>query len=135
MGVGGEPQTKEVPDADPRYADLLSERVAQAQSQRAALVTAIEEMRIARSLTFADDEHDPEGSTVSLDQARDAALLDRTEQTLTELTAAQQRLASGTYGVCEACGRPIPTERLLARLEARHCVPCSARARTRGAGC
>jgi len=135
MGVGGEPQTKEVPDADPRYADLLSERVAQAQSQRAALVTAIEEMRIARSLTFADDEHDPEGSTVSLDQARDAALLDRTEQTLTELTAAQQRLASGTYGVCEACGRPIPTERLLARPEARHCVPCSARARPRGAGC
>ena len=129
MGVGREPQNKEVPDADPRYADLLSERVAQAVAQRAALVTAIEEMRIARSLTFADDEHDPEGSTVSLDQARDAALLDRTERTLTELTAAQQRLADGTYGVCELCGRPIPTERLLARPEARLCVPCSGRAR------
>jgi len=128
----------EVPDADPRYADLLSERVAQAQSQRAALVTAIDAMRLARSLTFADDEHDPEGSTVSLDQARDAALLDRTEQTLTELTAAQQRLAAGTYGVCEVCGRPIPAERLLARPEARHCVPCSARAGRRtslGVGC
>jgi len=135
MGVGHEPQNKDVPDTDPRYADLLSERVAQAVTQRAALVTAIEEMRIARSLTFADDEHDPEGSTVSLDQARDAALLDRTERTLTELTAAQQRLADGTYGVCELCGRPIPTERLLARPEARHCVPCSARARARGAGC
>jgi DnaK suppressor protein len=130
--VGRESQNKEMPDPDPRYADLLSERVAQARTQREALVTAIEEMRTARSLTFADDEHDPEGSTVSLDQARDAALLDRTEQTLTELTAAQQRLASGRYGVCERCGRPIPTERLLARPEARHCVPCSARARARG---
>ena len=64
---------------------------------------------------------------MSLDQARDSALLDRTEQTRTELTAAQQRLAAGTSGVCEACGRPIPAERLLARPEVRHCVPCSAR--------
>ena len=139
MGVGPQPQNMDVPDADPPYADLLSDRVTQAQTQRTALVAAIEEMRVARSLTFADDEHDPEGSTVSLDQARDAALLERTEQTLTELTAAQQRLASGTYGTCERCGRPIPAERLLARPEARLCVPCSARAAPRastgGVGC
>ena len=128
IDVGRQPQNTNVPDVDPRYADLLSDRVTQAQTQRADLITAIDEMRIARSLTFADDEHDPEGSTVSLDQARDAALLDRTEQTLTELIAAQQRLASGRYGVCEHCGRTIPGERLLARPEARHCVPCAARA-------
>lgn len=101
--------------------------MAQAQTQQTALATAIEDMRVARSLTFADDEHDPEGSTVSLDQARDTALLERTERTLTELRAAQQRLASGTYGMCESCGRDVPTERLLARPEARLCVPCSVR--------
>ena len=112
-----------VPD-DQTYADLLAARVAQARAQRAALVTAIEEMRVARSLTFADDEHDPEGSTVSLDQARDAALLERTERTLAELAAAQQRLATGAYGVCERCGRTIPGERLQARPEARRCVSC-----------
>lgn len=115
----------EVPDADQTYATVLDARLAQARAQRAALVTAIEEMRVARSLTFADDEHDPEGSMVSLDQARDAALLERTEQTLTELAAAQQRLAVGAYGVCGRCGRSIPRERLLARPEARLCVPCS----------
>lgn len=114
-----------MPDADQGYAELLAERVAQARTQRAALVAAIEEMRLARSLTFADDEHDPEGSMVSLDQARDAALLERTEQTLTELAAAQERLAAGAYGVCERCGRAIPPERLLARPDARLCVPCS----------
>jgi DnaK suppressor protein len=114
-----------VSDADPTYAELLSERVAQAQAQQAALVTAIDEMRLARSLTFADDEHDPEGSTVSLDQARDVALLTRTEQSLAELIAAQQRLAAGTYGVCESCGTEIPAERLLARPEARLCLACS----------
>ena len=110
------------------YAALLAERVAQAQAQRAALTSAIAEMRVARSLTVADDEHDPEGSTVSLDQARDAALLTRTDQTLTELVAAQERLAAGRYGGCERCGRAIPAERLRARPEARFCVPCSANA-------
>ncbi len=112
-------------DADQIYAGLLKERLAQAATQQVALATAIEEMRVARSLTFADDEHDPEGSTVSLDQARDAALLDQIDRTVTELIAAQQRLADGTYGVCELCRREISRARMLARPEARLCVPCS----------
>jgi DnaK suppressor protein len=116
-----------VPDPDPIYADLLVERITQARRQVSALRTAIEQMRDARSLTFADDEHDPEGSTVSLDQARDTALLTSTERSLAELVAAQLRLASGTFGSCERCARPIPGERLLARPEARWCVPCSQR--------
>ncbi|MGO1975002.1 MAG: TraR/DksA family transcriptional regulator [Propionibacteriaceae bacterium] len=109
----------------PNLAALLNERVDQTRAQQAALMTAIDDMRETRSLTVADDEHDPEGSTVSLDQARDAALLIRIERTLTELVTAQERLASGGHGICERCGREIPTERLLARPEARHCVPCS----------
>jgi DnaK suppressor protein len=116
-----------VPDPDSIYSDLLAERITQARRQVSALRTAIEQMRDARSLTFADDEHDPEGSTVSLDQARDTALLTSTERTLAELVAAQLRLASGTFGSCERCARPIPRERLLARPEARWCVPCSQR--------
>lgn len=113
---------------DPVAVELLRERVAQAQGQQTALQAAIQDMRMARSLTVADDEHDPEGSTVSLDQARDAALLDRTQRTLAELIAAQERLAAGAYGVCERCGRAIPGDRLRARPEARFCVPCSSRA-------
>ena len=112
---------------DPTPAELLGERLEQVRGQRAALRAAIEDMRLTRSLTVADDEHDPEGSTVSLDQARDLALLDRAERTLAELVAAQERLAAGTYGVCERCGREIPRERLLARPEARLCVPCAQR--------
>jgi DnaK suppressor protein len=105
---------------------LLDQRLVELQAQKAALTTAIAEMRVARSLTFTDDEHDPEGSTVSLDQARDAALLELTEKTLSELVAARQRIAAGTYGRCERCGAEIPAERLLARPEARFCVICAA---------
>lgn len=108
------------------YAAVLDERIAQAQVQRSELARAIEEIRVARSLSLADDEHDPDGSTPSLDQARDVALYERLEQTLTELTEGQQRLASGPFGLCEACGQEIPTERLLARPGARLCVACAA---------
>lgn len=117
-----------VTEPEPTPAELLGERLAQVRAQRTALRAAIDDMRVTRSLTVADDEHDPEGSTVSLDQARDAALLDRAERTLAELVAAQERLAAGPYGVCERCGRAIPPERLVARPEARVCVPCARRA-------
>jgi RNA polymerase-binding transcription factor DksA len=108
------------------FAEALAERRAQALAQRDALLAAIEETRLARSLTFADDEHDPDGSLASLDQARDSALLERTRQTLTELAEAQRRLDSGRYGTCEACGRAIDPQRLLARPETRCCVVCAA---------
>jgi RNA polymerase-binding transcription factor len=120
------PQTGAVPDIETIYAAALSERVAQAESQRTALLAAIEETRAARLLMFADDEHDPDGSTASLDQARDVALLEQTDNTLSELADAQRRLASGVYGICEICGRTIPTERMLARPETRRCVVCAA---------
>ena len=118
---------------EPGPAALLEERLRAARDQRAALLRAVGDMRLARSLTVSDDEHDPEGSTVSLDQARDVALLEGTERTLAELEAARRRLDEGTYGVCASCGRPIPTARLLARPEARYCLDCAGReGRARG---
>ena len=114
------------------YAEALFKRVAWAEAQRAALIAAIESTRAARSLDFADDEHDPDGSLASLDQARDSALLERTEQTLAELVAAQHRLEAGTFGVCEICGQEISPERLLARPETRDCISCAQRRGRRG---
>lgn len=109
------------------YADLLAERVTAVEGQRVALLAAIESTRSARSLMFADDEHDPDGSTASLDQARDTALLERAEQTLEALAAAQHRLSEGSYGICEVCGREIASERLIARPETRDCIDCAAK--------
>ncbi|WP_091078103.1 TraR/DksA family transcriptional regulator [Microlunatus sagamiharensis] len=76
---------------------------------------------------FSDDEHDPEGSTASMDQVRDTALLATVRRTVVELEAARERLAEGTYGTCERCGRPIAPARLEARPEARTCVACASR--------
>lgn len=56
------------------------------------------------------------------------AVLSRLEgqekHTLDEIDAAQARLAAGTFGVCEGCGKPISLARLRALPTARSCVAC-----------
>ena len=52
---------------------------------------------------------------------------EREKHELDEIFSAQARLEAGTFGVCEACGRPIPIARLRAMPTARHCAPCEAR--------
>lgn len=49
------------------------------------------------------------------------------EQTLDEITAAQGRLAAGTFGTCTRCGSTIPGERLELRPWAATCVGCARR--------
>jgi DnaK suppressor protein len=71
-----------------------------------------------------DDEHDPDGSPVSLQRTLARALV---EQATTDLDAAEnacRRVLEGTYGVCERCGRAIPPARLDALPAARTCVQC-----------
>jgi DnaK suppressor protein len=46
---------------------------------------------------------------------------------LDEVYAAQARLETGTFGICEGCGRPIPLARLRALPTTRTCVACQAR--------
>ncbi len=66
------------------------------------------------------------GEDVNTDLA--TAILSRLEgqekHELDEIDAAQKRLAAGTYGVCEGCGKPIPLTRLRALPTTRYCVPC-----------
>ena len=46
---------------------------------------------------------------------------------LREVQAAEARLDAGTFGLCEACGRPIALARLRASPTIRHCGRCRAR--------
>jgi DnaK suppressor protein len=72
----------------------------------------------------ADDEHDPEGSTIAFERSQVGALAAQAERHLSEVEATLDRLDSGGYGVCERCGRPIAEERLEVRPVARTCVSC-----------
>ena len=54
------------------------------------------------------------------------ALLDHALERLRALDAADERVAAGTFGRCEVCGRTIGEERLAALPEAVRCVACAA---------
>jgi DnaK suppressor protein len=72
----------------------------------------------------ADDEHDPEGSTIAFERSQVASLARQAQEHLDEVDAALARLDAGTYGTCERCGRPIDPARLEARPTARTHVSC-----------
>ena len=73
----------------------------------------------------ADDEHDPEGATIAFERSQVGALVEQAHRHLAEIDVAVARLAAGTYGTCESCGRPISGERLQARPVARTCIRCA----------
>ena len=74
----------------------------------------------------ADDEHDPEGSTIAFERSQVGTLVEDARHQLAEVDAARARLADGTYGTCEQCGEPIGEGRLEARPTARTCIRCAA---------
>jgi DnaK suppressor protein len=74
----------------------------------------------------ADDEHDPEGSTIAYERALVAALITRAQSHLDDLDHALDRLAAGCYSDCEQCGNAISPERLTALPACHTCFECAA---------
>jgi len=105
--------------------DTLRHLRAEAQAQVERLDRELLALFEASRSSNADDEHDPEGSTIAFERAQLTALLAAGRRRIADLDDALDRSAAGTYGTCERCGRPIPAERLAARLFATTCVACA----------
>ena len=109
--------------------DLLESERRLVLSRLAALTGDFDEVVAASRDTNADDEHDPEGATIAFERSQVAALVQQARTHLAEVERALERLADGTYGTCEGCGRPIAPARLEARPTARRCIACATAAR------
>jgi DnaK suppressor protein len=72
-----------------------------------------------------DDEHDPEGATIAFERTQVATLLADARDQLSQLDAAEARLALPTAGRCASCDGPIGMARLRARPMANRCVACA----------
>jgi RNA polymerase-binding transcription factor DksA len=103
-------------------AERLRTERAEVQARLAAMAQDLDAVFAASADSNADDEHDPEGQTIAYERSQLAALIRAAEQHLADIASAEDRLAQGTYGICEVCGRPIPAGRLEARPTARACV-------------
>ena len=108
-----------------RAAALLDELDRAAQRRLRHLTADADSLRHDRADATADDEHDPEGSTLSGEWAQVNALARGARGELDEIRAARERVASGTFGRCEECGGSIADARLEARPTARRCIACA----------
>jgi DnaK suppressor protein len=96
---------------------------------------AVDSNQKLRLVEIGDAAGDDQADSGSKTAERDAALslirtlLDRR----TQAEHAMQRLEDGTYGYCEGCSNPIPTERLTVFPSATTCVRCKS-VRERRAG-
>lgn len=104
---------------------LLEERRAEAETRVTATAATLAELMHDREGSNDDDEHDPEGVTLSSEWSRLSGLAEAAQAELRQVDEALMRMDAGTYGICAHCGRPIPPERLEVRPFAEYCVACA----------
>jgi RNA polymerase-binding transcription factor DksA len=74
------------------------------------------------------DQHPGDSGTETFEMEKNVSLLEQVDDELREIEAAFERLERGTYGTCQACGRPIGDERLEAMPATRFCIEDQAKA-------
>jgi RNA polymerase-binding transcription factor DksA len=112
----------------PEFARLIAARRADVSVRFAAVEARLAAIRAERSAATDDDEHDPEGSTLSTEWSRAEGQRADAVRELAELDAALGRVEAGTYGVCVSCGTAIPVDRLRLLPAATLCVRCASTA-------
>ena len=70
------------------------------------------------------DNHPADQGTELFERSKDIGLQDNARILLTSVEDALRRVHDGTYGICEACGREIPFQRLEAVPWADKCLSC-----------
>ena len=68
------------------------------------------------------DQHVADAGSETFEREKDMAILSTLEEQIAGVEEALKRVADGTYGTCEACGKPIGDERLDVVPTARYCV-------------
>jgi RNA polymerase-binding transcription factor DksA len=73
------------------------------------------------------DQHPADYGTETFEREKDVSIRTQVEAELADIDRAFKHLEDGTYGMCEACGKPIGAERLKVVPWARFCVKDQAR--------
>ena len=88
----------------------------------AELGTLEESERESYQELSAVDQHTGDLGTATFEREKADSIRNSVEAQLADVEHALARLESGTYGICEMCGKTIPDERLKARPAARFCI-------------
>ena len=111
--------------------DIVGAEAALRES-RAHLVHQLEELGAAETgdlnadIDFGGSFAD--AAAVTAERTEVLGVVDSLKAQLANVDQALGKIAAGTYGICEDCGKAIPTARLEARPESVRCVDCKAKA-------
>jgi RNA polymerase-binding transcription factor DksA len=97
--------------------EILSAREDQLVAELAELTRPPEEIG---SISFG--KRVGEGTSMAVDRLAAVSTQEALLAMLEQVRRARQHVTEGTYGICEACGDPIPEGRLEARPWATRCV-------------
>lgn len=111
------------------FRGILEAERAEIVAQQEHVSASLTEVRDARD-GEQDDEHDPEGPTLTAEWSRLTGLQDDTLLQLKEIDRALARIEDRTYGICKRCGKPIARARLDVRPVAELCIDCARLAET-----
>jgi DnaK suppressor protein len=114
-----EAPTTETADVD--FAALLRNEQAGLQAQLKELGFADQGSGLNYDSNFADS------SQVTAERGEAERLATELQEALDEVEAAIARLETGSYGICEACGKPIGVPRLEAMPATRFCIADAAK--------
>jgi DnaK suppressor protein len=107
------------------FAELLRRQRTELEADQRRQGASLAEVRAARSSGDADDEHDPEGPTLSAEWSLRAGVHAELAANLAAIDAALQRIDAGSYGVCLRRGEAIGRDRLEVRPAATLCIACA----------
>ena len=96
-----------------RFRKRLEEEKARLEEQIEDYERDLEEARLTESSS--DRSPDPgnaEASSMKLEYAKELSIEQNTLDLLNKVNRALERVADGSYGICEVCGNAIPVERL-----------------------
>ncbi|MGA8046799.1 MAG: TraR/DksA C4-type zinc finger protein [Dermatophilaceae bacterium] len=96
--------------------------IAQLESEIATAEAELHDLMLDAGDGAGDDQADAGAKTFEREQ--EISLANNARDLLDQNRRALQRMADGTYGVCENCGNPIGKLRLQAAPRATLCMPC-----------
>lgn len=99
--------------------EAVLERLADVEARLAAVRTS--------RADWTDEEHDPEGFTLTFEWQQAEGGRAALQAELDELDLAAARVTAGSYGLCASCGLPIPHAQLELRPARTTCVSCAER--------
>lgn len=113
------------PSEGRHFEGLLRQLRREREAELRMLDDGLRDVREARSDGTADDEHDPDGPTLSVEWSRISGMQREVAAKTEAIDLALDRLDRGSYGLCTACGEPIGLDRLEARPAAELCIECA----------